>query len=523
MYKVCLLDDQPFVRQGLREIIDWQALNCKIAAEWGTAVSAIQEIGQVKPDILISDIVMPGLDGLALMDMLNQSGHPVHVIFLTAHRNFEYAQRAIDLGAVDYLVKPTDPKEVIRAVMKCIKKLNEKRGANAPDEFEGQQAAADEKEREIVALLVHGNPPIKPVLTDQTLFYTVVAIRFDETALVMPMIQSSVDMLRRKLEQAHPAALFPAIDKIVAVFSAQEPEALMKQTIEYAEEIQFWHRQLLDTSVSVGISRAAQGASFLHQQYLESLQALEKAFYYGAGAVISYEPLQDGPEQEEGIENVDMAGYEQSLLDAIRLGDEENAVMLLEHAFRRFIAGKMSEHDIKFQIYKWIFYVFLHVPLEPQDKSEAEKQAQTILTASSLQEIKRILGSIVNLTLNYYKSDGKDAHELIVRQIEQYIEEHYHDPDTSLTVVAEHVHLSPNYVSRLIKRKLGQTFTERLNEYRMEQAKKLLQNPKNKSYWVAENVGIPDPRYFSQLFRKYTNVTPSEYKNKFDRSSSRSV
>jgi two-component system response regulator YesN len=87
MYKVCILDDQPFVREGLRKIINWGNLDCEIVAEWGTGVAALSELEKIQPDIIISDIVMPGLDGLSLMEMLNKLGHPIKVVFLSAHRN----------------------------------------------------------------------------------------------------------------------------------------------------------------------------------------------------------------------------------------------------------------------------------------------------------------------------------------------------------------------------------------------------------------------------------------------------
>jgi two-component system response regulator YesN len=504
LYKVCLLDDQPFVRQGLREIIDWKSLDCEIAAEWSTAVNAIKEIEQIRPDIIISDIVMPGLDGLTLMDMLNQSRIPVYTIFLSAHRNFDYAQRAIDLGAMDYLVKPTDPKEVIRAVTKCIQRLNEKK------------PAFREKEHEIFSLLIQKKPPIEPILTDQQLYYTVFTVRFDETSNMMLIMQDSVELLRRKLDPTHLVAVIQVIDKVIIVFSSNEPFMLKKQTMEWAEEIQFWHRQLLDTSISIGISPCWQGSEHLHEQYLEALKVLDMTFYYGKNTILSYEIMERHGENPYEAVNFQSPHNEEQLLEAIKQGEEEKVVILMEQWFDAFIQQKVNENDIKFQIYKWIFYAVLHVPLDPQDKQEWERQAQTILAANSLTEIKKILGNMISLMIGQFKSDLKDHHQLVIYQVEKYIQEHYHDPNTSLTAVAEHVHLSANYVSRLMKRKIGKTFTEWLNEYRMVEAKKLLQNKKNKSYWVAERVGIPDARYFSQLFRKHTNSTPSEYKNQFN-------
>lgn len=513
MYKVCIIDDQPFVREGLRKIIDWKSLDCEVVADWGTGIAAIGELERIQPDIVVSDIVMPGLDGLALKEMLNQLHISVQVIFLSAHRKFEYAQRAIELGAVEYLLKPTDPNEVIRAVVKCIHRIHEDRKLIAHPQNAYQLDGGTRQEQEILSLVIHDNPPVEPVLLDLEMYYSVIAIRYDEASNILLKMQKSIELLHRKLILGNPFYIFQVIDKIIVVFVSANLIKLQKQMIEWAEEIQFWHRQFLDISISIGISQSLKGPSFLHSQYLETLKALEMTFYYGQNTILSFTETSSEAEKVEKIDTMTSVNKEEQLLEVIKHGNEEKVLYLMEKWFAEFVKEQVDEYDIKFQIYKWIFYVVLHVPLAPDDKLAWEKQAQSILTTNTLIEIKETLGNMIHLMISYYKSDFSDYHQVVIHEVENYIHQHYHEQETSLTVVAEHVHLSPNYVSRLIKQKIGRTFTEWLNEFRMEEAKKLLQNKNNKAYWVAEKVGIPDARYFSQLFRKYTNVSPSDYKN----------
>jgi len=512
MYRVCLLDDQPFVREGLRDMIDWASLECEIVADWGTAAQAVREIGEARPDILISDIVMPGLDGLSLMEMIRQSQMSVQVIFLSAYRNFDYAQRALELGAVEYLVKPTDPKEVVRAVAKCIRRIHESSSAQGQT---GSAAAEDQSqyEKELEKRLLGESAESGPAAADPEAAYIVFAIRPDDPVRPISAFRQSAEMLRRKCNPQYKPAVLSLMDKVIVVYRAKDRTTLSRMAMEWAEEIVFWHRQLLDIPVSVGISTSRSGVAQLHLQFQEAQKALEMSFYYGKGSIVSSEQAKTGAPGPTGAMQPESAEHrEKQLLQAIREEDEEKIVRLLESWFDEFKTQKTGETEIKFQVFKWIFYVFSHLPEEWVRKQGWEQKAQPLLTARSLVEIKEILGELVTLAVEPFRSNRVDHHSVTMRQVETFIREHYMRPDTSLTDLAEYVHLSPNYVSRLIKQRAGKTFTEWLNEYRMEMAKTLLKQKQSKSYWVAEKVGIPDARYFSQLFRKYTNLTPTEFK-----------
>jgi two-component system response regulator YesN len=521
MYKVCILDDQPIVREGLKTIIDWNSLDCEIVGVWGTAVSAVRELEKLRPDLIISDIVMPGLDGLTMMEMLNQMGLAVKVIFLSAHRNFEYAHRAIELGAVDYLVKPTDPKEVVRAVLKCIQRIDAERNRLQVISSVVQDKTENRREKAMLSLLIHDERIDEETLFDKKLSYVVMAVHFEDSSNISKRLERSIELIQRKLKQVSAIDIVPIMDKVIIVFGWHEEDALQKQIMEWAEEIQFWHRQFLDATVSIGISNLSKGTEQLHRQYMESLKALEKTFYYGKGFIFTASEFNTNTSKSLGdipshLEYV-VSSKEELLLNTIQQADKEKMEMLLDEWFSQFVKEEINPNEIKFEVYKWIFYAAPHVPLEAEDKRIWEKQAQSILATNSLVEIRKLLQLIVELMFVPYKSDLTNHHQRIIYQVEQYIKQHYHYPESSLMAVSEHIHLTANYVSRLIKRKIGKTFTEWLNEYRMEEAKKLLLNKNNKSYWVAEKVGIQDARYFSQLFRKYTNMTPSEYKNQTER------
>ncbi|WP_276357862.1 response regulator [Cohnella caldifontis] len=512
MYKVCLLDDQPFVREGLRSIIDWNGLDCEIAGEWDTAVTAVRELERIRPDILISDIVMPGLDGLALMDMLNRTGMSVKVVFLSAYRNFEYAHKAIELGAVDYLVKPTDPNEVVRAVLKCIHRIEGERAAWGASAAAPATAPDKGREQEMLSLLVRGAPET-PARIDPRLCYSVMMLNFENGAAAAPIMERSAELIRRKLKLDLPPDVLPIFDKIAVVVAGPDPEELQRQTSEWAEEIQFWHRQLLDMTVSIGISSVQRGTGELHRQYAESLKALEQSFYYGKGSIFTA-PVEAAPTAaaDDGPSLGLKPNKAELLLEVILKGDEERLAYWLDVWFEEFVKERTDPDEAKFEVCKWILYIIPH--LQPEaDKPLWEKEARSILALQSLPDIKERLTAIYGRMIAPYKSSLSGQHQQVILQVAQYIKRHFRDPDASLTGAAESVHLSGNYLSRLIKRSTGKTFTELLNEHRMEEAKKLLSAGNGKSYWVAEQVGIPDARYFSQLFRKYTNMTPSEFKN----------
>jgi two-component system response regulator YesN len=411
-------------------------------------------------------------------------------------------------------VKPTDPNEVIRAVMKCIQRIHMIRNTESQTMvINKSDGVSEDRQQEVLNLLIREKVPSKPVYTDSSLHYAVLAIQIEDKTNIPLKLQESVELLRKKMRLEIIPDIIPIVNMVIVVVSTPHSEMLHEQLIEWAEEIQFWHRQFMDTSVSIGISHVLQGFSQLHQQYIESQRALGMTFYYGTGSILIYaecfnqDPIHTSSKSEQKGES-----KEELLLCSIKQGNEEKTVIQLEQWFIEFMKNQTKENDVKFQVYKWIFYIFLHMPLEEKDKNTCENTAQEILTSNSILTIKEKVWSIIRLIIYQYKSDMTDHHQTIIQQVERYIHQHYNKPETSLTAVAEHVHLSPNYVSRLIKRKMGKSFTEWLNEYRLEEAKILLQNKQTRNYWVAEKVGIPDARYFSQLFRKYTKLTPTEYK-----------
>jgi two-component system response regulator YesN len=513
MYKVAILDDQPFVREGLRAIIDWRSLECELVGEWETAVAAVRELERIRPDIVISDIVMPGMDGLALMDLLNRMGIPSKVVFLSAHRNFEYAQRAIELGAIEYLVKPTDPNAVVRAVLKCIQRIEAERKLADPPAKPPEQEA----ELEMLSLLLHRSAAPSASF-DSRLYYAVIAVQFEQASPDAAWQEQSVGLLRRKLKLDIAPVILPVMDKVVVVAAQPEEEPLRRQAVEWAEEIQFWHRQLLDLSVSVAVGPIGLGTERLYRQYAETLQLLEKTFYYGNESILTVFEVQPERVDREAGGSVEMrdrreTNREEALLAVIRQVDEERAALLLDEWFEQFGRDRIGPYEIKFEVCKWILHAAAHMPPD-QDREVWDKHAQSVLAMNSLADIKERVRRIALLMMESFRTGVNSHHRQLIHQVEQYVKRHYGDPDASLMKVAEHVHLSANYVSRLIKRNAGKTFTEWLNEYRMEEAKKLLRLPDCKSYQAAERVGIPDARYFSQLFRKYTGMTPTEFKNR---------
>lgn len=519
MYKVCILDDQPFVREGLRSLIDWKSLGCEIVAEWETGVVVIRELDQVQPDIIISDIVMPGMDGLTLIEMLNQSGRSIKVIFLSAHRNFEYAHKAIALGAIDYLVKPTDPNEVIRAVMKCIQRLVADENASVSD----KGTLSDHRQKVLRNLLLQLSEERNGSIDDR-LYYAVMSIRMESDEPSTAKLHESAEMLRQKMGGVYPPDIMIILDMLTVVVCAKEEATLLKHLVDWAEEIQFWHRQLLDVTASIGISSISQGTINLHEQYLQSKDIFRMTFYYGPGSILNYlDCIESDSNKLPSHFYNDVDKREEELLSRLRQGDDQQILVLLEGWFVEFKSNQWSEVDLKYQVCKWLFYIFHEMQLTSEDKVYCETQAKEILVSKSIDAIKGLVWSIISYILNQYKMSVTDHHHQIIQSVEYYIKHNYSNAEASLTTLAEQVHLTPNYVSRLIKRRMGRSFTEWLNEHRLEEAKRLLQNKDNKSYWVAEKVGIPDARYFSQLFRKYTNVTPTEFKNQQPANGSREL
>ncbi|MEK8129949.1 response regulator [Paenibacillus filicis] len=396
MYKLVITDDEWLIREGLKHTIDWAAIGCEVVAEASNGEEALQAVRVHRPDILLTDIRMPGTSGLELAREAREEYPGLKIIFLTGFDDFAYAQQAIKLQASDFVLKPTDPDELVRIVSRICSQIGQERQA---------QDSAEEQ---------HG-------------------------------------IVREKLLQ----------DLMLGIADS-------KAMLTVA--------QLLDP------------------------QRLERA-----GFRVAYSEQDGRPAEASHLERVTSLLQPVLYAGAVKLDSRRTAWLLADddgQAAARLLEATGEERAEA----ATVFGLSLRHP-------SLATLREAYLEAESALRSKRPGAS--RTVWEYGDIAGWSGQELAgaggFGPVEAYLRQKYAE-DISLQELAARFHMSEAHFSRMFRKRTGHSYMEYVTGLRLEQAKRLLLQPQARIYEVSLAVGYQDARYFSQIFRKYTGETPTEYR-----------
>ncbi len=539
MFKVMIIDDEPIIRKGLRNIIDWKQYDCEICAEAADGVEGAELIKSLCPDIVFTDIKMPEVDGLSMIKEIKDNVADSKIIILTGYRDFDYAQEAIKLGAFDFILKPSKIEELINVVKRAIKELK----------FQRDRTEEIEKLKELYKQNL-------PVLRERLLFDVLSGIKTNEELIKAKMSLFGIEVANFTLlvvendsdagessERDDPYSShlyqFGIINtfeetisdefKIINVtlddkriaFILKHPDTrgnyidLIQKKCTYLQDI---IANCFGFTITIGISSEGYGAMQLSAKLKECMEALEHKFYIGNNSIICYKDLHSFYRSED---NTLLENYQKLLTEGIKSGNEILVKKRLKDItdYIECCAGGMNRDNLK-NFYcatvTLINNIRVSVGVENNPKGLLSKDISSLVRmiekSDNLKELNTILGEIalsVVAKVNIYNNRGI---KLIMQRAMEFIDENYNE-QISLNEIAEHTFVSTYYISRLFKKELGKNFVDYLNEIRIKKAKELLKDLRFKTYEVAELVGISDAHYFSKLFKKYENITPSEYRD----------
>ncbi len=534
MLKVFLVEDEIVMREGIKNNINWEAEGFEFAGEASDGELAYPLIRQTQPDILITDIRMPFMDGLELSRLVKSEFPDMSIVILSGYNEFDYAKEALQIGITDYLLKPITSAQLIEELHKVEKQILKRRE---------EQRLVEKKSNSIR----------ESVLARQSFFRKLVSGTGSMSELLME---------GRKLGVELNAACY---NILLVQFSGEEEDR--QERIEKLREV--YHKAQEDAPNIFIVVQGQEEFSCLlkgkddnelwtlENNLMERLQAFNMTVptrtYFGvvghpvhrlSDLKVCYQDAHNTFENREGYGNNQIvpsnrsshAIPEDDLFDPDELNLSADGGKKLE----RFLAtGVISDLDI-----------FLGTYIEDMGglnvRSMLFRQYVAmdafIITRAFLTELgysgedlqKEFPDHNVNpsqilesqeAVLNYLRTLLTDAIELrdrasgskytkVVMQAKEFIQANFSDSEISLNMVAEAVDLSPNHFSRIFSQEAGMTFVEYLTNVRMEEAKKLLRTTQMKTTDIAFAVGYGDPHYFSSQFKKTQNCTPREYRNR---------
>lgn len=490
MYTVFIADDESKVINGLINHINWNALNASVIGYAKNGNEAESKILELQPNIIITDIFMPGQTGLTLMEHLKEKCNAVFIIF-SAYSEFEYAREAFQLSAVDYLVKPVNIEDIEKTIRKAIGKYRSKKYSVHTDETEYQ-----------LWQLFEGNTslPSDTPLHQYKSFFTI-RIKFPSSSMKLDEIISQIND-----------------------WSVMEGHLFLLKN----------HQELILIIAQTDILLASNARHKILSRLKTLQENTESIFYWGLGCIVENpEELSisflSAKEMEEYCAFIlhQIDGNPQSSFSSSEMNEEKENLLL-------FVESDAEAEQILFSIKEKIYFQNSSVTLIKAQtidfayriRHQFEVTYENILPAVSdwntaiisqlleanhLEDMFKILHSLVIRLRNYADAHKDNFTQRYISRIRQYIAEHLMD-NLNLNDIADLVNKNPSYVSFLFRQETGQTLFDYITQERMQRAKWLLRNTDKKVSDIARETGYEDQSYFSQIFRKYTGVTAGNYR-----------
>lgn len=523
-----LVDDEPIILKGLLETYDWTRMGFRVVGAAKNGEAALELIREKQPDVVLTDVRMKRMDGLTLIERAKAEGAKSSFVVISAYRDFEYAQKACQNGALSYLVKPIEEDELERTMSEVYEHCAEKK-------FKEKNYSIWEK----------------ILLEDKDNFLNQMLGRYLDEGISESEIEDLFTSLHRQDELNHYFAI-AAVGIDLACRVKDQKEFEMKQYLletqlykKLKEKYRIWTKKSQDGAscyiVDLGDSNRAEGLkgilmgarlefktdlvsalagpecgfSGMKTAYRQVLRLFEAASEAGAGLLTASEPG-----AESGAKTQYSLDVETQMLSAIRKNDTEQ----LKKMYEKFIFTLPNEENAA-KVYLHRLAVRTEFYMEDIGVSTDQIQKSfrnfyhmldQITLLKLIDVLYQLFCSVIEQRL---KSDVLPAEEYFKDYISQaisYINEHLSEETLSITEVSESVFLNPVYFGRMFKKVMNVSFKRYVQNIRLEKAKELLLGEQETIAEVCLKVGIPNPSYFSQLFKQSTGLLPSEYKRSLE-------
>lgn len=522
MYKVFIAEDEIVVREGLRNTIQSGAGPFTLAGEASDGEMALSIMKDVKPDILITDIRMPFVDGLSLCRIIKKILPWIKIIIISGHDEFQYAQEAISIGVDEYLLKPISASDMLATLNKLVKTIEQEKLHLLSIENLKQQAQSNVdliRERWLCdmvtgivkteeALEKAGDMGIDLIAHGYLMAIIKLAVDSDDyTQLVSAKLH--IDNLVGNQEEA--LCFSQSRDTIILLLMQLVSESLEETAYSLGQAVKYEVERNTDCLVAVGIGSWVERLGSLPQSYADAQKAIQFSVKTGQKLIIgkydlnSYSEIDflklDGSPISERLKYVKKSGIDEII--------DQYLTMIGDYSFQTTLIGYYLLYDLIVAISKIIDELggtVQEVMPWISNKTQLSEIAST--KESFCDGVRLILDTFIDF--RELKSGGK-YYEMI-QKAKQYIKEHFPDQDISLHSVASVVHVSPNHFSTIFSQETGETFIEYLTKVRISKSKELLLTTSLRSADIAYEVGFGDPHYFSYIFKKHTGISPREFR-----------
>ncbi|MFD0869015.1 response regulator [Paenibacillus residui] len=531
--KVLLVDDKESVVQGIRKHVPWERLEVSEVETAMDGREAWAKQQSFQADLIITDIRMPNMDGIELMERLKNADKPIRYIVLSGYEEFDYAKQALALGASDYVLKPVNIEELTGIIGKVLQDLRRQQ-AQAEQRIIFQQKI----KRSLPALrqqylnemihFQHDRPvrfkdkwefaeiPLEPhsigfLCFSIDDFAEITHTSIEEVELSRFIVENIVEDCVKEWGQG--IAFFPEWDRLVLLVNYDSillEKQVKEQLVGLAEKCRQAVEQNSKLTVTVGVSSLCRELNQLPEAFRQAMEAIDHVYFFDRNLVIHYEDLMHYRTNHTDYPS----SREKEIIAIVRRGQTDQ----VEHAVQQFIRELKPEEGTPqqfrfacFQLVTALSRNLAELGLQEEEPAAALKLKYEACESANLNELRERIVEWVAQSSQLVNQSIQSGSKHLVDQAKEFIQRNILQP-LSLSSVADYVKVSPTYLSGLFKKETSSTFTEYVTDTKIEKAKDWLKNTAMPIYEISERLGYYDRKYFREIFKKKAGMTPSEYR-----------
>lgn len=502
LYSIILVDDEEEVRKSIIKQIDWESAGFKVVGDAENGEDALEKIEVLEPDVVLTDIRMPYMDGLTLAEKIRQRYPSMKVVIFSGYDDFEYAQKAIKLNVTEYILKPVNVEE-LTSILKRIK-------SNLDEEIEEKRNVSRLRENYRKSLPIireqFFNDMVHRRLSDDLIElklreydipitgarkWVIAAVDVEksddrskktlslhEEEELIPI--SVMQIVREKLKSYCRFSLFQSTAEAeMVVIAALDDDNTTTGLIDVLGDICKEAKRILEVPVTIGIGHSVTGLSKIAGSYQSAVEALGYKAVVGSGITIyinDMEPVGSGKLESAKVhyrqQQVYVFGVLNTIIQMIQQYDLNLEEILGGELEYLSVIDKLQKRE---EFGEWLLKT-------AHKMNQAINQERDITTRQ------------------------------VIQQAKQYIMDNYQNPDLSVEMICRHLHMSPAYFSTMFKKETGQAYIAYLTEIRLNKAVELLNKTDDKTYVIASKVGYQEQNYFSYVFKKKFGVSPTKFR-----------
>ena len=534
--KVFLVEDEMVIRRGIKNSIDWEKEGYIFCGEASDGELAYPMIIKEKPDILITDIRMPFMDGLELCKLVKKELPNIKILILSGYDEFDYAKEAIRLGVTEYLLKPISSGKLLEAlngVSESIRREKEDKDLVRKYMEEMRENTEHEKQK-FFEQMIAGNLSMADALETGKKYemnlsagmYNLLLFRFTlgeenrKSGELLGEAEYAIEKLTERLEYVF--EFQRGVEGWAFLLMADNEEQMSERVKELSKDLEEIMKNYSTSAYFGGIGQPVARLRELEESFREAERALAARFTMELNRIISVEDIRMA-QNVDTLDDIEITSFGEiektrTMLEKFLNNGAEDEI----DEFVDVYINELPEENLKSVLMRQYIimdaYIVMMSFCEKIEGIEGEMQAQSeelknsMKTIQTLEEIKNYIRMLLKKIIGVRDTISGRRYSDIIEIAKDQIRKTYMSDEISLNTIAAEVGMSPSYFSSIFSKEMGKTFVEYLTEIRMDRAKELLMCSSMKTSEIGYEVGYKDPHYFSYIFKKTQNCTLKEFR-----------